>query len=529
MSHTPEPNHPEGLSKQDVIRLLNSVSLGSTVAEQDSKLMESRIETPTFVDLFRDRVDLIPGTKGSGKTALFRLISEHSRALLLKTRIVMLTGVEASGDPVFLAFKKHFESLDETTFENFWRVYFTALILERFIKNDEFQDLLESAPDEVAEFRAKCKEARIPELTQEKSLREIVRSVFSFIKIKLGQFEPSDSGGSYSLLTVEPIAIEPSEDLQDFEPDGPVFLSDIHKSLLSILAKANVRLWVLLDRLDEVFPRRTKLERLALRALLRTTRNFPTEQVRIKLFIRDDILNNVLLDGEGFTALSHIEARSATTLQWRAEQIQLLIVKRFSSNPRIRSTFQINKALVEQNDVNYCSELFYRIFPHQVVPGKNQSDTLDWLFKHCSDGCGVVTPRDVISLLELALKRQIDHLQNGQPPSVSPLISAIAIKEAFAEMSIKKCRTYFQAEFPDFWETIKKFERSKAEHDNSSLARLLGSKWEDDAEHLVSLGFLKKSPRGNTYTIPFLFRPAMGVRQGKAFGKKKDSASSKAE
>ena len=51
----------------------------------------------------------------------------------------------------------------------------------------------------------------------------------------------------------------------------------------------------MLDRLDEVFPRRTKLEQIALRALLRTTRNFPTETIRIKLFLRDDIFENVLL------------------------------------------------------------------------------------------------------------------------------------------------------------------------------------------------------------------------------------------
>lgn len=477
--------------------------------------MESRIETPTFVDLFSDRVDLIPGNKGSGKTALFRLISEHSRSLLLKTRTVMLTGVEASGDPVFLAFKTHFEELDEMTFENFWRVYFAALILERFIKNDEYADLLKSASTEVAQFKEKCRIARIPELNQAKSLREIVQSVFNFLKFKFVNVEPTESGATYSLLSVEPQS--PGEENDEYEPEGPVFLNDIHRTLLQVLNKSNVKLWILLDRLDEVFPRRTKLERTALRALLRTTRNFPTEQVRIKLFIRDDILSNVLLDGEGFTALSHIEARSAMTLRWKPQEVLLLIVKRFCANNRIRTLYSVNKELIDSNDQKYCTELFYRIFPRQIVPGKNQSDTLDWLCNHCSDGCGVVTPRDVISLLEFAIKWQVNHFQGGHNPTTSPLINSAAIKEAFADMSKKKCRTYFEAEFPDFWPKIKRFENSKAEHNEATLNKLLGAKWREEVDHLISLGFLQKRPRGNTYTIPFLFRPAMGIRQGKAF------------
>ena len=121
-----------------MVKLITSIDLGAPVAEQDTLLYEARIETTAFQDIFKDRVDLIPGTKGSGKTALFRLISEFLRPILLKSRTVILTGVEATGDPVFHAFKKRFEELSEAEFENFWRVYFVALILERFIKNEEY-------------------------------------------------------------------------------------------------------------------------------------------------------------------------------------------------------------------------------------------------------------------------------------------------------------------------------------------------------------------------------------------------------
>ena len=257
------------------------------------------------------------------------------------------------------------------------------------------------------------------------------------------------------------------------------------------------------------------MERTALRALLRTTRNFPTYQIRIKVFLRDDIFDNIIGPG-GFTALSHIEARCAATLRWGRQEIQLLIVKRFSFNARIRSSFQIDKARIEQNDMEHATEIFGRLFPAQAASGKNQSPTLDWIFHHCEDGRGVVTPRDVLDLLEAALKAQVNHLQRGQSLTEF-LVGPQALKEGWVELSVRKCRNYLHAEFPDFWHDIKKFENAKAEHNAKSLATLLGPDWQSKADDLVSLGFLQHRPGPRTYTIPLLFRPGMGVKQGKAF------------
>jgi hypothetical protein len=43
--------------------LLQSLDLGSSVAESDNLLEVARVETSAFADLLNDRVDLIPGTK----------------------------------------------------------------------------------------------------------------------------------------------------------------------------------------------------------------------------------------------------------------------------------------------------------------------------------------------------------------------------------------------------------------------------------------------------------------------------------
>jgi len=79
--------------------------LGSSVAETDDLLETARVETSAFEDLIADRVDLIPGTKGSGKTALYRIFADFLADQLLRHRkVVIAHGVSQSGDTVFLAY-----------------------------------------------------------------------------------------------------------------------------------------------------------------------------------------------------------------------------------------------------------------------------------------------------------------------------------------------------------------------------------------------------------------------------------------
>jgi hypothetical protein len=47
----------------------------------------------------------------------------------------------------------------------------------------------------------------------------------------------------------------------------------------------------------------------------------------VKVFLRDDILNQIVAD-KGFTALTHITARRSDILRWSEEQILAMIVRR---------------------------------------------------------------------------------------------------------------------------------------------------------------------------------------------------------
>src|SRR5437763_10807102 len=108
----------------EIAQLLPNLDLGSGIAEQDNLLEAARVETSVFSDLLADRVDLVPGTKGSGKSALYRIfvdfLPDH---LLAQRRVVVAHGVRSEGDNVFHAFKEQFENLSEQDFINFWCIY----------------------------------------------------------------------------------------------------------------------------------------------------------------------------------------------------------------------------------------------------------------------------------------------------------------------------------------------------------------------------------------------------------------------
>ena len=70
--------------KGDLATILTALELGSSVAETDNILEAARVETSVFSDLIADRVDLIPGTKGSGKSALYRILVDFLPDILIR-------------------------------------------------------------------------------------------------------------------------------------------------------------------------------------------------------------------------------------------------------------------------------------------------------------------------------------------------------------------------------------------------------------------------------------------------------------
>ncbi len=501
--------------------LLSALDLGSSVAELDTLLETARIETSAFADLLADRVDLIPGTKGSGKSALFRIFVDFLPDVLLQQdKVVVAHGIEAPGDPVFQAFSASFAKLSEDEFVSFWCIYLVSLAHEHFVKGSRYSHLVQKAKPEIEIFKRACAGAGIPEIQARKSLKEILQwslNVLASWRPKLKLQAPNEMGEVELDLFGSIRDIHVAENEKASAADLPRYANDVKDALEALLVKSGVSLWLMVDRLDEIFPRRSSLERTALRGILRAIRYFSSSTIRVKVFLRDDMLEQVVREGDGFTALTHVTARRADTIRWAEDQVLAMVVKRFYANSSFANYLKVKEDTLEAS-ATYRRQAFLKIFPKTVFRGDKQSSTIRWIYNRCADGRGVVTPRDVLDLLLRAKQRQQD-LYLADPDGVSDtIIGAMAIRYGFEELSKRKRETYLQAEFPHFWAEIEKFVGGKTSYDTVALQTTLGKDWRNTIDNLIAIGFFAKGKKAgqDVFSIPPLFRHGIGLTQGKA-------------
>lgn len=273
----------------------------------------------------------------------------------------------------------------------------------------------------------------------------------------------------------------------------------------------------MVDRLDEIFPRRSPVETRALRGLLRTLRVFESRQIRVKVFLRDDILDQVTTGADGFTALTHVTARQAATLSWSKDAILTLVVNRLFASDALCQLLEVNpRGLAASRD--YRLESFYRVFPRTVYSPPNQSDTLRWIYSHTVDGRGVVTPRDVIDLLTKAKQKQQDEFREDPLGESDWVIGSGAIRYGLAEMSKLKRDKVLRAELPHLWPAIEKFIGGKTEYSERAIQQLLGPRSQGTIADLVNIGLLSHSGqrgRTSTYKVPFLYRDGLELVRGR--------------
>ena len=217
------------ITNLNAANLLAGLDLGSAVAESDNLLQAARVETSVFDDLLADRIDLIPGTKGSGKTALYRIFVDFLPELMLKNKkVVIAHGVQQRQDTVFLAFKKQFDQLSEADFVDFWCIYLMSLAYEQFIRADEFRNVLAKCSDEIDAFREAYRKAGLPDFGGRKTLREILGRVLSALKRlkpKVTWTAPENSGQFE--LSLGDVVVNDKVSPRDADPRMTVYIDRI--------------------------------------------------------------------------------------------------------------------------------------------------------------------------------------------------------------------------------------------------------------------------------------------------------------
>lgn len=464
---------------------LESLRFGQRVAEEEPRLEEYFVETLLWRKILRGEVDIVYGMKGTGKSAIFHLLTIGRN---IPSDVKIIPAENPRGTPIFSAIKTD-PPPSEAQFIYLWKLYVLSLIA-----ND--QEILVILKKEHSQLVEELNSAGIIGGDKGEILKQALRYVSS---VKIPQ--------------VIEVGIKPPE-----QEDKKINVDSVVDSLNMLLANKGKTFWVMFDRLDTVFDDNASLEENALRALFKTYRDFAKyDHIRLKIFLRTDIWN--ALTTKGFREASHII--QSATIEWSEANIVNLVVRRILSNSTLIALYIIDPEKV-LGDYGEQKKLFYRIFPKQIDPGSRKSETIRWLITRVADGTQQVAPRELIHLLNEAKDEQIKSLELGESvPDGELLFSPSALKNALPEVSRVRLEQTIFAEYPDMKSWILKLEGEKATQTIDTLQKIWGLdavETEKIASSLVQIGFFeirgdKKNPQ---FWVPFLYRPRLNLVQGKA-------------
>lgn len=467
------------------------------------------VETDQWDRIFKGKIDIIRGDKGSGKSAIYSLLVAKSDDLFDK-RILLTTAERPRGATVFNDLVAD-PPTGEQEFINLWKLYIVTIVAQKLkefdLSGNEYAKLIRILEDQKL-------------LEAEFDLARVFKAVRRYVS---RWTTPKTIEGS---LAIDPNTLIPTigGKITPGEPDaedrtkGFVSVDKLAELANAALLDANYQIWVLLDRLDVAFVESHDLERNALRALFRVYRDFGGfDRIKLKIFLRSDIWDRIG-DG-GFREASHITR--VAVLDWKPASLLNLIVKQVLNNDVLVDEFRVDAASVLK-DFAAQNVLFYRFFPKQVEQGTKKRTTLDWMISRCADASERTAPRELIHLLNSVREEEVVRLERGEAQPVGDqLFDHTVFKLALATVSEARVIQTIYAEFPDLKPYLVELEGQKTEQTSESLSSI----WNSDADEtkrritlLIEIGFFqeRRSSENVTYWVPFLYRDALAMSQGLA-------------
>jgi hypothetical protein len=488
-------------AKLKTLTALKALDLGNSVAEFDGALERYFVETEAFSALSKGKIDIVAGDKGTGKTALYRILKERYATIEGMEDVEIVPAFNVQGSPIFQRMSEG-EPLTEGQYITLWKAYFISLAGNWLLTL--YEDALS---DTMFELKSMLRDTELLRESDSPS------SVFTGVLTLFRRLTNPESAEMAIAVTAEGLPVTSGRITFRKEDTGPKSLVP-HDEALELLNRAlleaNLNIWLIMDRLDEAFAGLPSAEIPALRALLRTYLDLtPYSHLNLKLFLRRDLFRRIV--GETFVNLSHVNARRYE-IRWDDESLRHLFDLRLKENEELLQ-------LISSTDAD-PQTLFGQIFPEQVDPGDRKPITWAWIMSRIRDGNDVKSPRNLLDLIararESAIRTQ-ERLRSAYDPA-SPLLTSESIKQGLRQLSELRVLDTLLAEAGTQSYLVDKFRNGKAEHNMETLQSTLemsGVEFKKAVQFLQDIGFLESV--GATYKIPMLYRDGLGVTQGKAF------------
>jgi len=426
--------------------------------------------------------------------------------LLTTKKTIIVSGVETRGDPIFKSYAEHFQNFSEQQFETFWKAYLLSLVYNKIFHEDRINALFSSYTAELTAFENSYKTLGLLDVGHIKSptklLKLICAATIAAIEGVNAAWDPEKNQIIFGINIREKI-------IQGYEEIAVPNLTSMDTilcidELFTLARSSGYKIWMILDHLDVVFRRRSPEETRALRALLKVLYAFTSDYVRLKIFLRDDILDAISSDSnEPLAAVSHITARCGPNLKWTSDSLCVLIMKRLAADKWLSNTYGLDNNRLD--DVDYARTSFQRIFALKYVT----QNAFDWMYSLLSDGRGVVTPRDLIDLLKGAFHIQSLWLQKH--PDKKEFMTIAAIQEAHRDLSKNRKETVLQTEFSHLMKWIRLLERGKEMYGKDELPSVFGTDADKAISTLQAIGVLHFDHKKALYKVAKLYGAGLQV------------------
>src|SRR5262245_54375455 len=366
---------------------LNSLDLGSSVAEFDQMIDRHFVMTSAFQDLIDNRGDIIAGDKGAGKTTIYRYLQQKYTSIPQLKNVEVIAGFNPSGNPVFRKLIQP-TPYSEAQYQAFWKAYMLSLVGNWLLRicDGTFNQNTRKLDTLLFRFGLRSKDISVETIFSRlnKTFRRLISPTSAGIELGIDEsglpaITPKlDFGSSEDMETG-------GDDTWDYD-EGLAILN-------SALKENDITVWVLLDRLDEAFTGYSYIERPAFRALLRVYLDFLAfDRIGLKLFVRKDLFRKIVQGG--FVNLSHISARKIEII-WDQEDLFALLCRRIKASEGF--LFQFSLASPTDKDV------FAAVFPEKLTGNRS---TWKWILAQIRDGNQFVAPRNLIDFANLAIEEQ---------------------------------------------------------------------------------------------------------------------------
>jgi hypothetical protein len=451
---------------------LKQIDFGVGAAQQEKHLANYFYRSGSFDQASSEKIVLILGGKGAGKSAIFRMLGELQRDIPIFSEPNMFVRDEPRLRDLWATLQTHGISSMATL----WRFYIASLIIELCVGHPKLGPELEKMYQRF--------------LVRWGLVREIPTPWQAMKKLKF-----TVGFGSYFKAEIPPsVALNTNE------------IEAVIISAHQWLEEIGAEIWICLDSLDEVScngPSQDETEKL-LSSLMRTVGELIRfSRIRLKLFFRTDIYKALTyVNKDHFSGLK-------LDLHWSKEDMAIVVGHRLQVlHPDFKGSVDY------PTSQKWIDEVFD--WPHAGLVA-----SFDNLFDGMRDGNGAVLPRDMINFCIAAQKAQLAFdIQGIEKPPGNKLISARAIRDAFLWTADSKLNDFLQV-FEDFGETYNQLKGSSQSRFNRlDLAKAIGKPDTLDAGliivDLVRVGALaimdnRSVNKSDDFAIPTLYAIALKI------------------